>query len=84
MIDFAAFMDIGVHQDGLVRISALSDKFIKNPRNMVKTGDVVKAKILSVDAQRKRISLSVQQDDALHSESKHKQARKLSAALTGC
>jgi uncharacterized protein len=80
VIDFGAFVDIGVHQDGLVRISALSAKFIKNPREVVKTGDVAKAKVMSVDAQRKRISLSIRQDDALHSESKHKQARKPSTA----
>ncbi|WP_457667695.1 Tex family protein [Thiolapillus sp.] len=62
--DFGAFVDIGVHQDGLVHISALSDKFVKHPRDVVKAGDVVKVKVMSVDAQRKRISLSMRLDDA--------------------
>ncbi len=63
--DFGAFVDIGVHQDGLVHISALSDKFIKNPRDVVKTGDVVKVKVMSIDTRRKRISLSMRLDDAI-------------------
>lgn len=62
--NFGAFVDIGVHQDGLVHISALSDKFIQNPRDVVKAGDIVKAKVLEVDVKRKRISLSLRlQDD---------------------
>ena len=68
--DFGAFVDIGVHQDGLVHISALSDKFIKHPRDVVKAGDVVKVKVISVDAQRKRISLSMRLDDALAANNK--------------
>ncbi len=63
--DFGAFVDIGVHQDGLVHISALSRKFVRNPRDVVKTGDVVKVKILSIDSRRKRISLSMRLDDAV-------------------
>jgi protein Tex len=57
--DFGAFVDIGVHQDGLVHISELCDRFIKNPMEVVSVGDIVKVKILEVDAQRKRISLSM-------------------------
>jgi uncharacterized protein len=57
--DFGAFVDIGVHQDGLVHVSELADKFVKNPLDFVKVGDIVKVKVLSVDAQRKRISLSM-------------------------
>ncbi len=57
--DFGAFVDIGVHQDGLVHISLLSNKFISNPREVVKTGDIVKVHVISVDAERKRVSLSM-------------------------
>lgn len=63
--NFGAFVDIGVHQDGLVHISALSDKFVKDPRTVVKTGDVVKVKVLEVDLKRKRIALTLRlQDDS--------------------
>ncbi len=57
--DFGAFIDIGVHQDGLVHISELCDRFIKNPMEVVAVGDIVKVRILDVDVQRKRISLSM-------------------------
>lgn len=57
--NFGAFVDIGVHQDGLVHISHLSDTFIKDPRDAVKTGDMVKVKVLEVDVARKRISLTM-------------------------
>lgn len=57
--DFGAFVDIGVHQDGLVHISELCDRFIRNPMEVVAVGDIVKVKILEVDAKRKRISLSM-------------------------
>ncbi len=57
--DFGAFVDVGVHQDGLVHISLMSDKFISNPREVVKTGDIVKVHVVSVDVQRKRVSLSM-------------------------
>ncbi|NOT88629.1 MAG: RNA-binding transcriptional accessory protein [Lysobacter sp.] len=60
---FGAFVDIGVHQDGLVHISALSDKFVKDPRSVVKVGDVVKVKVMEVDAPRKRIALTCRLDD---------------------
>ncbi|MBP1919515.1 uncharacterized protein J2Z34_002004 [Youngiibacter multivorans] len=57
--DFGAFVDIGVHQDGLVHISQLADVFVKNPLDFVKTGDVVEVRVLEVDIRRKRISLSM-------------------------
>lgn len=57
--DFGAFVDIGVHQDGLVHVSQLSDKFIRKPMEVVSVGDVVKVRVLEVDVQRKRISLSM-------------------------
>ena len=61
--NFGAFVDIGVHQDGLVHISMLADKFVKDPREVAKAGDVVKVKVLEVDAQRKRISLTMRLTD---------------------
>lgn len=61
--NFGAFVDIGVHQDGLVHISALSDKFVEDPRTVVKTGDIVKVKVIEVDIPRKRIALSMRLDD---------------------
>ena len=60
---FGAFVDIGVHQDGLVHVSALSKNFVKDPREVVKPGDVVKVKVLEVDVPRKRISLTLRLDD---------------------
>src|SRR6202035_4146452 len=62
--NFGAFVDIGVHQDGLVHISMMSHKFIKDPRELVKAGDVVKVKVLEVDLQRKRIALTMKLDAA--------------------
>ncbi len=59
VIDFGAFVDIGVHQDGLVHISQLSDKFVKHPMDVVSIGDIVKVKVLEVDPQKKRISLTM-------------------------
>jgi protein Tex len=61
---FGAFVDIGVHQDGLVHISALSEKFVKDPREVVKAGDVVKVKVLEVDEKRKRVALTMRLNDA--------------------
>ena len=58
---FGAFVDIGVHQDGLVHISELSNRFIKEPSEAVKTGQIVKVKVLSVDTKAKRIALSIKQ-----------------------
>ncbi len=56
---FGAFVDIGVHQDGLVHISELSDRFVKDPREVVKAGDVVKVRVKEVDVARKRIALTM-------------------------
>jgi len=59
VVDFGAFVDIGVHQDGLVHISELSDRFVRNPMEVVSVGDIVKVRVLEVDEKRKRISLSM-------------------------
>ena len=59
VIDFGAFVDIGVHQDGLVHISELSDRFVKHPSDVVSLGDRVEVRVLSVDVKKKRISLSM-------------------------
>ncbi|WP_444918567.1 Tex family protein [Microbulbifer sp. JMSA003] len=61
--NFGAFVDIGVHQDGLVHISALSEKFVKDPHEVVKAGDIVKVKVMEVDVARKRIGLSMRLSD---------------------
>ncbi|AIL32221.1 Tex family protein [Basilea psittacipulmonis] len=61
--NFGAFVDIGVHQDGLVHISALSNHFVQDPREVVRTGQLVKVKVLEVEPQRKRIALSMRLDD---------------------
>lgn len=60
--NFGAFVDIGVHQDGLVHVSQLADRFVKDPREVVKTGDVVSVKVVEVDAKRKRIGLTMRSD----------------------
>ncbi|WP_410650821.1 Tex family protein [Amycolatopsis sp. cmx-4-54] len=60
---FGAFIDVGVHQDGLAHVSALSKNFVKDPREVVKPGDIVKVKVLEVDVPRKRISLTLRLDD---------------------
>ena len=59
VIDFGAFVDIGVHQDGLVHISQISDKYIKHPLEAVSVGDVVEVKVISVDQKKKRIGLTM-------------------------
>ena len=59
VIDFGAFVDIGVHQDGLVHISQLTDRYIKHPLEAVSVGDVVDVKIISVDLAKKRIALTM-------------------------
>ena len=61
---FGAFVDIGVHQDGLVHVSELADRFVKDPREVVKVGDIVKVRVLDVDVARKRISLSMKSKSA--------------------
>ena len=59
VIDFGAFVDIGVHEDGLVHISQICNHFIKHPSEVLKVGDIVKVKVISVDVQKKRIGLSM-------------------------
>lgn len=73
--NFGAFVDIGVHQDGLVHISALSDKFVEDPRTVVKTGDIVKVKVMEVEIARKRIALSMRLDDQTSSSAKNTQGQ---------
>ena len=65
--NFGAFVDIGVHQDGLVHISALANKFVKDPHEVVKTGDIVTVKVIEVDSDRKRIALSMRNDNEVPS-----------------
>ena len=67
--NFGAFVDIGVHQDGLVHISALSDKFVKSPHDVVSAGDIVKVKVIEVDIPRKRIALSMRLTDSAEKKS---------------
>ena len=62
IVDFGAFVDIGVHQDGLVHISKMSKKYIKHPLEVVRVGDVVDVTVIGVDAGKKRISLSMVED----------------------
>ena len=59
VIDFGVFVDISVHQDGLVHISEISKDYIKHPSDVLKVGDVVKVKVISVDVEKKRISLTI-------------------------
>jgi uncharacterized protein len=59
---FGAFVDIGVHQDGLVHVSQLADRFVKDPHEVVKTGDVVRVRVTEVDIPRKRIGLTMRKD----------------------
>jgi uncharacterized protein len=61
---FGAFVDVGVHQDGLVHVSAMANRFVKDPREVVKSGDVVRVKVLAVDVPRNRIGLSLRLDDS--------------------
>jgi uncharacterized protein len=69
VVAFGAFIDIGVHQDGLVHVSGLANKFIKDPHEVVKPGQIVKVKVLDVDVKRQRISLTMRLDDVLASAS---------------
>ncbi|MFT2092182.1 Tex family protein [Paraglaciecola sp. 2405UD69-4] len=70
--NFGAFVDVGVHQDGLVHISAMTDKFISDPREIVKTGDIVKVKVMEVDADRKRVSFTMRMGDTPNQSNKPK------------
>lgn len=73
--NFGAFVDIGVHQDGLVHISSLTNGFVSHPREIVKAGDIVKVKVLEVDTQRKRISLTMRLDESASSQTAGKPAK---------
>ena len=72
---FGAFVDIGVHQDGLVHVSALANRFVKDPHEIVKPGQIVKVKVLDVDVKRQRIALSMRLDDAPGTSSRSGDAR---------
>jgi uncharacterized protein len=75
--NFGAFVDLGVHQDGLVHISSLTDKFVSDPREIVKAGDIVKVKVVEVDASRKRISLTMRLDETITAKpAQHQQTNK--------
>ena len=78
---FGAFVDIGVHQDGLVHVSAMSKTFIKDPREVVKSGDIVKVKVLDLEVARKRIALTLRLDDETAAEKRERPPRE--AASTG-
>ena len=70
---FGAFVDVGVHQDGLVHISAMANAYVKDPRKVAKPGDLVRVKVLEVDPKRRRISLTMRLDEA--SEARPTKAR---------
>ncbi len=72
---FGAFVDIGVHQDGLVHVSQLADRFVKDPHEVVKAGDIVKVRVVEVDAKRKRIGLSMRKDDGAMPSSPSRDAK---------
>ena len=74
--NFGAFVDVGVHQDGLVHISAMSERFIKDPRDLVKAGDLVKVKVMAVDLERKRIGLSMRLSDSAEQQPDNKRQRR--------
>ena len=74
--NFGAFVDIGVHQDGLVHISSLTDKFVSDPHQVVKAGDIVKVKVLEVDINRKRIALTMRLDEQPQAKNQDKPATK--------
>ncbi|WP_445946874.1 Tex family protein [Shewanella sp.] len=73
--NFGAFVDVGVHQDGLVHISSLTDKFVSDPHTIVKAGDVVKVKVMEVDVERRRIALSMRLDEAINTSASNAKPR---------
>ncbi|MFT4941479.1 MAG: hypothetical protein ACI88A_004549, partial [Paraglaciecola sp.] len=85
--NFGAFVDVGVHQDGLVHISAMTDKFITDPREVVKTGDIVTVKVMEVDVARKRVSFTMRlndsKDKAMPAAKKQPSSRPSAKANTG-
>ena len=82
--NFGAFVDIGVHQDGLVHISMLSNSFVDDPHKVVKVGDVVKVKVLEVDVARKRIALSMRLDEKLTERSEEKSPIRKNSEKSDC
>ncbi|MCP4988143.1 MAG: RNA-binding transcriptional accessory protein [Colwellia sp.] len=80
--NFGAFVDIGVHQDGLVHISSITDKFVSDPREVVKAGEVVKVKVLEVDVARKRISLTMRLDEQAIAHTQSRETKPRSQAKT--
>ncbi|WP_100444143.1 Tex family protein [Glycomyces xiaoerkulensis] len=80
---FGAFVDVGVHQDGLVHISALADRYVDDPREIVKPGDVVRVKVMSVDLDRRRISLTMRLDDEPGSDGRSGNGRKSDKGAKG-
>ena len=77
--NFGAFVDVGVHQDGLVHISVIADKFVKDPRDVVKTGEVVKVKVMDVDVKRSRIALSMRLNEEVERTQKDNNAHSRAA-----
>ena len=77
---FGAFVDIGVHQDGLVHVSALAHKFVKDPHDVVKPGQIVKVKVLEVDVKRQRIALTMRLDDTAESRAQPRQTMAMAGA----
>src|SRR5690606_8400451 len=80
---FGAFVDIGVHQDGLVHVSKLANRFIKNPSEVVKVGDKLTVRVLEVDLERKRISLTARSDEAISNAGNQPAARGNEGARPG-
>ena len=80
--NFGAFVDIGVHQDGLVHISALANTFVKDPHTVVKAGDVVKVKVLEVDIPRKRVALTMRLGDEVQRKPAGSSPQKVGAGDT--
>jgi uncharacterized protein len=70
VVAFGAFVDVGVHQDGLVHVSAMANRFVKDPHEIVKPGQIVKVKVLEVDVKRQRIALTMRLDEAPHASSR--------------
>ena len=83
VIDFGAFVDIGVHHDGLVHVSEISDHFIKHPSEALSVGQVVKVKVIGVDAAKHRINLSIKQADGFVSQAPKGGARRENRAVSG-
>ncbi len=81
--NFGAFVDIGVHQDGLVHISALANKFVKDPREVVKAGDIVRTKVMEIDIDRKRIALTMRLDDEIQHKDNSNRSRRPTSNRSG-